>query len=266
MMSAVPIRFVSRPRFEPRCLGLLLLVGFGLSSALAQERAATPAVVNPALRSALRKTISLDGGWDFAVDPAGIGQRDGWFNPGFVLTNSITLQVPGCWEAQGVGGLGFSTAATPETSRRPLRGSYVGTGWYRRTQAVPLGWAGQQVWLKIGGVHAQGWIWVNGVYVGHNACYAGTYKYNVTDLVVPGQPVTVAVQVRNDVASLKGAMGWIQRFGGLYRSVELEATPALLIDDAHVVGNFDQQGATVSVTLRRTGGGGGLAPTHWRCR
>ena len=110
--------------------------------------------------------------------------------------------------------------------------------------------AGKQVWLKIGGVHAQGWFWVNGTYLGHNDCYCGAYKYNVTDLVKPGEPVLIAAKVRNDVPSRKGLMSWIQRFGGLYRSVELEATPAVLIDDAYVVGDLDQRKCTVHLKLR----------------
>ena len=76
---------------------------------------------------------------------------------------------------------------TPEHFMHELNGSYVGTAWYRREVTAPADWAGKQVWLKIGGVNAQGWFWVNGVYVGHNESYCGAYKYNVTDLVQPGQ-------------------------------------------------------------------------------
>jgi beta-galactosidase len=232
---------------------LLSFICLGLVACQAQDREATPAVVNPALRAAIRQTLSLDGAWDFAIDPSGIGEEQKWFTPGVALPNKISLQVPGCWEAQGVGGPGNSTTVTPERSIRPLRGSYVGTGWYRKELALPAAWAGQQVWLKIGGVHAQGWFWVNGTYVGHNACYCGTYKYNITDLVKPGERVVVAARVRNDVPSRKGLMSWIQRFGGLYRSVELEATPALLIDDAHVVGDLDQRQCVVHVRMRLAG-------------
>ena len=193
---------------------LLPLMCLGLAISQAQEREATPAVVNPALRSALRLTLSLDGTWDFATDPSGVGEEQKWFSPEVSLPKAISLQVPGCWEAQGVGGPDNSNTVTPERSIRPLRGSYVGTGWYRKELALPGAWAGQQVWLKIGGVHAQGWFWVNGTYVGHNACCCGTYKYNITDLVKPGEKVVIAARVRNDVPSRKGLMSWIQRFGG----------------------------------------------------
>ena len=214
------------------------------------------------MHSELRQTLSLDGEWDFATDPAGVGEKEEWFRPEKALPSKITLHVPGCWEAQGVGGPGNSNPTTPERSIRPLRGSYNGTGWYRKELTVPKDWAGKQVWLKIGGVHAQGWFWVNGTYLGHNGCYCGTYKYNVTDLVKPGEKIVVAAKVRNDVPSRKGLMGWIHRFGGLYRSVELEATPGLLIDDVWAAGDVDQRKALVHVTVRaadRAAAGSGKA-------
>ena len=51
----------------------------------------------------------------------------------------------------------------------------------------------------------------------------------------------MAVRVRNDVPSRKGLMSWIHRFGGLYRSVELDATSSMCIDDAYVVGDLDKR-------------------------
>ncbi len=233
-----------------------MLLGISLSGAVAagaQEREATPAVVNPAIASRFRATIRLGGTWEFAVDPGKVGDGQKWFRPDVPLPGRATIEVPGCWEAQGVGGPGKSRPVTPERSIRSLRGSYVGTAWYRRTVAVPADWSGKQVWLKIGGVHAQGWFWVNGAYLGRNACYCGAYKYNVTDLVKPGEKAVIVAKVANDVPSGKGLMGWIARFGGLYRDVEIEATPAVSLDDAYVVGDLDRKTATVHVALRCTG-------------
>ncbi len=248
---------VRRPAFGWLMANCLILTVSSVGRG--EEHEAAPAVVNPALRSELRATLSLDGDWDFAVDPKGVGEREKWFSPESTLPERITLRVPGCWEAQGVGGPGDSTSVTPERSIRPLRGSYVGTGWYRKELTLPKDWGGRQVWLKVGGVHAQGWFWVNGTPVAHNACYCGTYKYNITDLVRPGERVVIAVKVRNDVPSRKGLMGWIHRFGGLYRSVELEATPRQLIDDAWVDGDLDGGKATVHVTIRSVDPAGGAS-------
>jgi len=233
--------------------GLAMLAGVGLAGAEPGEgRGGTPAVVNPALRSEHRATLSLDGEWDFAVDPEGKGEAGGWFRPGVRLPEATTIRVPGCWEAQGVGGEGVSVSVTPEQRNRPLRGSYVGTAWYRKQVTVPAAWRGREIWLKFGGVHAQGWFWANGTFLGHDDCYCGTWKYRVTDLVGDDGKLVIAVKARNDVPSGKGLFGWIHRFGGLYRSVELEATPAVLVDYAHVEGDLDAKSAAVHVTLRST--------------
>ncbi|HJN17814.1 MAG TPA: hypothetical protein QGH10_20105, partial [Armatimonadota bacterium] len=64
-------------------------------------REARPAVVNPALRSTLQWTMSLDGEWDFAVDPTLQGDRDGWYRPDVPWPNAKNIRVPGCWESQG---------------------------------------------------------------------------------------------------------------------------------------------------------------------
>ena len=50
-----------------------------------QGREPSPAVVNPALRSPLRETLSLNGAWDFCTDPKLQGEAAGWHLPGKVL-------------------------------------------------------------------------------------------------------------------------------------------------------------------------------------
>jgi len=216
----------------------------------AGEREATPAVVNPALSSSLRETISMDGKWDFATDPDNKGDKEQWYLPGKELPGKVSIEVPACWEAQGIGGPGKSTPSTGERVVVQLKGSYVGTAWYKKEVAIPEDWAGRQIWLKIGGINAQGWLWVNGTYVSHVENYSGTYKYNITDLVTPGDKVVVAAKVRNDVTSGKGLFSWVTRFGGPYRSIELDATPDVFIDNAYVEGNFDRKSAAVHVKLR----------------
>jgi len=230
-------------------LSLLLTLSPGVL-ADTKGREATPAVVNPVLRSKLRQTISLDGEWDFAVDPQQQGEKEHWYRPDVPLPDAMKIKVPGCWEAQSVGGEGASVSVTPEQRNRPLRGSYVGTAWYKKRVTIPPEWRGKELWLKFGGVHAQGWFWANGTFLSHDACYCGTYKYRVTDLVGADGSLVIAAKVRNDVPSGKGLFGWIHRFGGLYRSVELDATPPVLVDYAYVQGDPDAKTAAVHVTLR----------------
>ncbi len=57
----------------------------------AADREATPAVVNPTLRSPLRQTLGLDGAWELATDPTGVGETEKWFSPATALPNKIVL-------------------------------------------------------------------------------------------------------------------------------------------------------------------------------
>ena len=220
-----------------------------------QGREPSPAVINPAIRSPFRETVSLNGTWDFCTDPKLQGESAGWYLPGKVLPSARLLQVPGCWEAQGVGEPGLSSANNKlvyEPTNVKLRAAYTGAAWYKKAMVIPASWAGKQIWLKLGGVNAQGWIWVNGTFVAHDWAYCGTWKYNVTNLVAPGGKATIAVLVRNDVASRRGESNCVRMYGGLLRGVELEATPAVFIDNAFVEPLFDQKKARLHVTLRNS--------------
>jgi hypothetical protein len=84
-------------------------------------------LVNPPIASPLRATIRLNGAWQFATDPSKVGDDQKWFTPDVVLPGKATIEVRGCWEAQGIGGPGNSLPTTPERSVRELTGSYSGT-------------------------------------------------------------------------------------------------------------------------------------------
>ena len=209
-------------------------------------------VVNPPVRAALQQVISLRGTWEFATDPQALGRDAGWMRPGVAWPASRQIEVPGCWEAQGVGEPGTSHiwSITQDANPYPLRHIYMGAAWYRRTVAIPPTWRNQRVWLKIGGVRAQGWFWVNGQPVTHVENYCAVNKYDITDLVTPGQEASVVAVVRNDLPSRMGQVSSLHRWGGIYRDVELEATPDSWIDNCWVAGDFDRQAASIHLTVR----------------
>lgn len=222
-------------------------------------RRALPAVVNPVVRSPLQTAISLRGEWEFVTKAVAPLRHPAW-NAFYAKPwpGARTIQVPGCWEAQGVGepGMGDSWDCKWDHCAKPLRHVYKGDAWYRRAVAIPEAWRGKRVWLKIGGVRSQGWFWVNGTPVAWVDTYCGTYKYDVTDLVQAGTQAVIVAEVNNVVPSRKGLFGAVHRFGGLYRDVELEATPDARIDYAWVRGDFDGQAAEVHVTIAWDGAAG----------
>jgi hypothetical protein len=215
-------------------------------------RDALPAVVNPAVRSPLQDVVSLRGEWTFVTQDVAPSRHPKWRAfyakewPG-----ARTIHVPGCWEAQGVGepGLGDSWDCKWDHCAKPLRHIYQGEAWYRKTVGIPQAWHGKRVWLKVGGVRSQGWFWVNGKTVAWVDTYCGTYKYDITDLVQPGTQAVVVAAVNSALPSRKGLFSSTHRFGGLYRDVEIEATPDTRIDDAWVRGDFDRQAAEVHATV-----------------
>jgi len=240
-----------------KCLLLLifslLLIQISISAAAQKlQREATPAIVNPVLRSSFSQTISLDGKWDFAIDQEKKGEEKQWYRADVPLPNKRDIKVPGCWEAQGVGEPGFSHGKRMvfEAINRRIRAAYIGSAWYKKTMNIPANWAGKRVWIKFGGINSAGWIWVNGKFVAKQYEYTGAYKYDITDLVTAGQSATVAVLVCNDIPSLQGESQCVRTYGGLYRSVELEATGDVFVDYAYVQGNLDTKSAAVHATIR----------------
>lgn len=221
-------------------------------------RPASPAVVNSVTVSPLQEILSLRGEWEFVTDDRLMGRhRMGkgpeWNEPDWDGVRPIS--VPGCWEAQGVG--------EPKTSLpwdlvfdcipRPLNHVYMGAARYRRAVDIPAAWDGKRIWLKVGGVRTEAWFWVNRQRVAHLNTYCGSYKYDITDYVKPGETAEIVATVRNDTPSRKGCMAAFHRFGGFYRDIELEATPDTRLDDVWVRGDVDKELAEVHVSVRGEG-------------
>ena len=224
-----------------------------------------PAVVNPVTGSDPAWVISLRGEWQFSKPLKDLPNRNGiWgnFNARQEWAEARPMSVPSCWEAQGVGEPGPGVSWDPQWDEcaKPIRHKYMGEGWYRRTVMIPASWKDRRVWLKVGGVKSVGWIWVNDVQVALVDSYCGTEKYEITDLVRPGEAAKIVVDVDNRKPSRKGLMSIVHRWGGIYRDIELEATPQVFVDDAWVRGDFDKRSVCVNVTVggevEKRGGGG----------
>ena len=217
-------------------------------------RVSHPAVVNPVTGQESGKVISLRGGWEFSKPPKNCPNRNGMWGNFYAKQewpDSLPVQVPSCWEAQGVGEPGQSVSWDPawDESSKAIRRKYMGEGWYRRNVAIPAAWKGCRIWLKVGGMKSVGWIWVNDRQVALVDNYCGTEKYEITDIVTPGETAKIVVDVDNRKPSRKGLMSTVHRWGGIYRDVEIEATPQTFIDDAWVRGEFDAKQAEVHVEV-----------------
>ena len=215
-------------------------------------RPALPALVNPVVTSPLQSVLRLRGEWEFVTRETAPLRHPAW-NAfyGKPWPEARSIQVPACWEAQGVGtpGVGDSWDCKWDHCAKPLRWVYKGDAWYRKTVSIPAAWRGQRIWLKVGGVRSQGWFWVNRTPVAWVDNYCGTYKYDITDLVQPGRrPLSwprstmscpagrVCSAARTALAVSIGTLNWKPR-------------PTARIDYAWVRGDFDRQAAEVHATV-----------------
>ena len=221
-------------------------------------RKAHLAVVNPALGEDPDRVISLSGEWETWINEE-LSRRHAWAGLGFYRGEGKfhrLVRIPGAWEADGVGEPGMSVPwnVTGDNSRKRIRHLHMGALNYRRRVTIPESWKGLRVWLKVGAIGGVGWCYVNGNNVAIVDNYCGTYKYEITEFVTPGQEAVIGIQASNKFPSRKGEMRSAHRWGGVFRDVELEATPSVFIDDAWVRGDFDLRNAQVKVEM--AGGGG----------
>lgn len=161
--------------------------------------------------------------------------------------------------------------------------------WYRTTFRAPAALKGKRLLLTFKGINYAGEIWVNGRRVGHTEGAFVRGMFDVTDVLRPGQPNTIAVRVSppphpgipHEQSILAGAgpnggmealdgptfiategWDWIpairDRDTGLWQGVTLHATGAVKIGDPHVIthldgGDLSQASIDVDVPLDNPG-------------
>lgn len=164
-----------------------------------------------------RPRIDLNGAWQFRLDS----------EPSF----SRMIQVPGCWQAQGVG----------ERSG-VLRHDYAGTAWYQRTVSIPASWEGKRVCLRIGGALRITELFVNGEPAGRHDGMSAPFEFDISGAARPGGSNTIALKISNPgnppgespdkqaPSRPTGMLNYIGNWGGIYGPVDLEAA-----DPVHIV-------------------------------
>lgn len=170
----------------------------------------------------MRQLLSLDGPWQFQIDPAGT-----------LVLNDIaewrTIQVPAPWQAQ------FDDLHL-----------VAGVGWYRRTVPVPSGWSGQAVFLKIGAADYFTEVWINDQPVGQHEGGYLLFEFEVTPYLAFGADNDIVIRVTDpgpreqDIfpefpfAEIPhGKQSWYGPIGGIWQSVSLEARAPSHIAQIH---------------------------------
>lgn len=183
-----------------------------------------------------RVKISLDGVWDFKVDPNIVGESQSWYvRDNFVDTEKI--EVPYCWQSQ-----------FPE-----LR-DYHGFAWYQRVFNISETYSDCRVVLHIGAVNYDPKVWVNDKLVGEFR--GGNYplEIDLTDFVEFGKDNVLTIRVYHPDPVLidgypHGKQTWYSFVGGIWQSTYIEITSGIYVSDIFVNPDVDNSKAKVIATI-----------------
>ena len=157
-----------------------------------------------------RETIQLDGGWLFATDSTGQGEKEEWFRNGIPAGKAIGITVPHSWNCmQGLE-------------------KYWGKGWYQKALEIPPGWKGKRVRLQFDAVYHDAIIWVNGEKAGEHMGSGYTrFFVDISRFTGGSNPVMLVVCADNSPSAYSipymKSYDW-SNDGGITRNVYLVAT------------------------------------------
>ena len=201
--------------------------------------------------------LSLNGTWKFNYVDRPADRPLDFFRLGFDDGPWRTIQVPSNWEVQGFGTPIYTNITYPFPKNQPyIDPAYNPVGTYRRTFAVPAGWAGKQVLLHFGSISGCAFVYVNGQRVGLSKAAKSPAEFDITKYLRPGAN-ELAVQVLrwHDGSYLEDQDFW--RLSGLDRAVTLLALPRHTIWDffahADLDASYKNGQFSSEVTLRSFG-------------
>lgn len=194
-----------------------------------------------------RLHVSLNGQWEFALDPHDLGFDRAWFSEAL----NTHIQVPASWAEQGFG--------TPPQSHflagwNPVL-VYEGAAWYGLMVDIPADWAGQVVELVLQGVRWRSRVWLDGVQVGHDESLSTAHRYDLTPYLKLGNRQRLAIQVDNRMVypldeghanSEQTSTHW----GGITGGATLVVSPQACIQTVTCRPNAEQRAFTFGIRLQ----------------
>lgn len=188
---------------------------------------------------------SLNGEWNFALDPVDAGVQQAWFKPGLIDGKWDKVTVPHCYS----------------TDRRYHY--HTGTAWYfKKLPATPPA-AGTRAFIRFDAVFYQATVWLNGKQLGSHEGGYTPFEFDVTDLLAADNFLAVRVNNAWSTTTIPGAktkvsyqslnygqlFPWMN-FGGITRPVALITRPALYVDKVKIETTPDLVAKTARLDIR----------------
>jgi hypothetical protein len=170
--------------------------------------------------------VPLNGDWQIAQDPHDEGVKGGWFNADkFPAAQAKPIQVPG-----------VPTEVFPSTAwwSDPPTDIF----WYFKTfQLDGTTQPHMRYYLRFAAVDQTSEVWLNGTDLGGHGGGEDPFEFDVTSLLQPGKPNTLAVQVKMNL------------IGGIWQGVKIVAQPDVRVIDAFARPDAKAKQIALDVTL-----------------
>ena len=172
-------------------------------------------------KETVRKTIALNGNWNFSVDSLSIGESNHWEINGLPKNTSRIVSVPHTWNVE-----------------KGLE-KYAGNGWYEREFEVTESDLQKTVRIQFDAVYHDAVVYINGKKAGeHIGSGYNRFFITISPFVKKGiNKLTVRVNnafSSNNIPFLK-SYDWAND-GGIYRSVSLVITEPQAVKNIKVIG------------------------------
>jgi beta-glucuronidase len=202
-----------------------------------------------------RNTISLNGKWEYIIDPYETGfldyrseernpkDKDAYWNSDIPAdktdklehgySNKKTLYVPGDWNSQD-----------------PVFLYYEGTVWYKKSFDFSTSLKNEKVFVHFGAVNYKADVYLNGVKLGMHKGGFTPFNFEVPDTLLKPKNNWLVVKVDNkrmkDEIPTLNTDWW--NYGGMTRDVNLVLVPDNFIQDYHIQlqkGAYDRPEKTI---------------------
>ena len=125
----------------------------------------------------------------------------------------------------------------------------MGCGWYRKHFSINREYSDRKVFIEFEGVQKYCKVWVNGKYLGDHKGGYGSFDFDITSALKPGEDNVLAVAVNNhqkdEYKIHPMAAGTFDVYGGIYRDVTIVLKDKLFIP---MQGAANHEGGTFITT------------------
>ena len=184
--------------------------------------------------------------WTFNYFPNETANK-GYESPGFDDTKWPAISLPHTWSTYETTGELHPFIRNAAENDNPYW--WTGWGWYRKHFSINRDYSGRKVFIEFEGVQKYCKVWLNGKYLGDHKGGYGSFDFDITGFLKPGEDNVLAVAVnnrQNDEFKIPPmAAGNFNVYGGIYRDVTLVLKDKLYIP---MQGSASHEGGTFITT------------------